>query len=76
MPGPPLGSPARPGWIRETIRAVMKARGLSIRRVSILSGVPYASTYEFLRDKSTRDVSLENAEKLLDALGSVKLVTR
>lgn len=40
-------------------------RGISIRELSHISGVPYTT----IRDTKFRDISFSKAEKLADALG-------
>lgn len=51
----------------ETLRQAMHASGLSIRRLSLLSGVPYAAVFRF--HKAEGDIQLATADKLARVVG-------
>ena len=49
----------------EKLNLIAAKKGLTIRQLSELSGVPYTT----IRDTKFRDISFSKAEKLADALG-------
>ena len=51
----------------ERIRTAFRASGLSMKRLSELSGVPYAGVHGFVN--RTRDPALSTAAKLCKVLG-------
>ena len=50
-------------WNR--LNSIVAEKGLTIRQLSELSGVPYTT----IRDTKFRDIGFSKAEKLADALG-------
>lgn len=49
----------------EKLNLIAAKKGLTIRQLSELSGVPYTT----IRDTKFRDIGFSKAEKLADALG-------
>lgn len=49
----------------EKLNSITAEKGLTIRQLSELSGVPYTT----IRDTKFRDIGFSKAEKLADALG-------
>ncbi len=51
----------------QTLRHAMHDSGLSIKRLSVLSGVPYAAVHRFY--KAEGDIQLATADKLASVVG-------